>query len=604
MGELSPLAVAVPFGAAAVLVASLPLSRPRDDLVATATAMALVAFCAVLLVDALDSESPLIAELGNWQPRPDGAVVGIVLGVDPGGAAFATLAAALVTAALIFTWRFFDTTGPLFHALMLVFLGALVGFALSGDLFNMFVFFELMSVSAYAMTAYRIERPPSLQGALGFAVVNSIGAMLILFGIGLLYARTGALNLAQMGEALATRNADGLVVVAFALLVGGFMVKAAVVPFHFWLADAYAVAPTPAAIVFTGVMSDIGLFAIARIYWTAFEGPMAAHAESIRAVLIGFAVLTAIVGAVMCLAQTHVKRLLAFVTISQIGVALAGIALLTPLGVAGAALIIPADGLLRAGLLVCIGILVHRCGSLQEDALRGEGRKVPRLVGVLFVAAAVGLAALPPFGAFSGKSLIEEAALDVGYGWIIVPILIATVLTSAALLRAAGRIFLGLGPGRRGRPEAEESEIVGARGYVPTEMLVTATILVVAGLVVGAVPEVLDLSQDTAARFTDRELYAAAVLERPLPPDPAGVTHGIGVAEVLLGILTTVGALALAAALLGAGRLKRPIWDPAPRVGRGALFRLRRLHSGQIGDYVAWLVLGFAVLSGALVATV
>jgi multicomponent Na+:H+ antiporter subunit D len=94
------------------------------------------------------------------------------------------------------------------------------------------------------------------------------------------------------------------------------------------------------------------------------------------------------------------------------------------------------------------------------------------------------------------------------------------------------------------------------------------------------------------------------VLERPLPPDPAGATHAIGIVEVFLGILTTVGSLALAAALLGAGGLKRPIWDPAPRVGRGALLRLRRLHSGQIGDYVAWLVLGFAVLSGALVATV
>jgi multicomponent Na+:H+ antiporter subunit D len=602
MSELSPLAVAVPFGIAALLVASLPLRRRADDLVATVTAGALIVFCALLLVDALGPEGPLVAELGNWQPRPDGAVVGIVLGVEPGGAALATLSALLVTVALVFAWRYFDTSGPRFHALMLVFLGALIGFVLSGDLFNMFVFFELMSVSAYAMTAYRIERPPSLQGAIGFAVVNSIGAMLILFGIALLYARTGALNLAQVGEALAARDADGLVVVAFALLVGGFMVKAAVVPFHFWLADAYAVAPTPAAIVFTGVMSDIGLFAIARIYWTAFEGPMAPHADGIRAVLIGFAVLTALVGAIMCLAQTHVKRLLAFVTISQIGVALAGIALLTPLGAAGASLIIPADGLLRAGLFVCIGILVHKCGSLQEDALRGEGRRVPRLVGVLFVAAAVGLAAMPPFGAFAGKSLIEEAAADVGYGWIAVPILVATVLTSAALLRAAGRIFLGLGPGKRGHPDAEDSEIVGARGYVPAVMLASATILVVAGLVVGVVPGVLDLSQDTAARLTDRGLYAAAVLERPLPPDPAGATHGIGIVEVFLGILTTVGSLALAAALLGAGGLKRPIWDPAPRVGRGALLRLRRLHSGQIGDYVAWLVLGFAALSGALLA--
>ena len=102
-----------------------------------------------------------------------------------------------------------------------------------------------MSVSAYALTAYRIERPAPLQGALSFAVTNSVGAMMILFGIALLYGRTGALNMAQVGEALAGQPADGLVIVAFALIVGGFLVKAAIVPFHFWLADAYAVAPTP-----------------------------------------------------------------------------------------------------------------------------------------------------------------------------------------------------------------------------------------------------------------------------------------------------------------------------------------------------------------------
>ena len=602
MDELSPLAVAIPFGVAALLVASPSLSRREDDVVASATASAMIVFCGFLLVNALNDGVPLIAELGGWEPRKGGAVIGVVLAVDPLGAGLAVLAAVLVTTALIYTWRFFDLAGSLFHALMLVFLGSLVGFALSGDLFNMFVFFELMSVSAYAMTAYRIERPPALQGALAFAVVNSIGAIMILFGIALLYGRTGALNLAQVGEALADGRTDGLVLVAFVLIVGGFMVKAAIVPFHFWLADAYAVAPTPAAIVFTGVMSDIGLYAIARIYWTVFEGPMSSHTAGITAVLIAFAILTALVGAVMCLTQTHLKRLLAFVTISQIGIALAGIGLLTAAGLAGAALIVPADGLLRAGLFVCIGIVIHRCGSVHEDALRGMGRQVPRAVGVLFVAAALGLAALPPFGALAGKSLIDEAAAEIGYGGIVVPVAIATILTSAALLRAAGRIFLGLGTGARGKLPSEESEIVGARDYVPGVMLGTATVLIVTGLLLGLVPGVIDSVHETAVRFTDRELYAAAVLGKEAPPLSIGHGPGIGLREVLTGLFTAVASVGLAAALLGLGRLKRPIWDPAPTVGRGALLRLRRLHSGQTGDYVTWLVAGFAIFGGALAA--
>src|SRR5207253_10634799 len=157
--------------------------------------------------------------------------------------AIAALAAALTTAALVFSWHYFEEVGYLYYTLMLVFLGGLCGFALTGDLFNLFVFFELMGVAAYALTGYKVEQPGVLQGALNFAITNTIGAFLVLFGIALLYGRTGALNLAQIGEALARRPADGLMIGSFVLLTVGFLIKAGAVPFHFWLSDAYAVAP-------------------------------------------------------------------------------------------------------------------------------------------------------------------------------------------------------------------------------------------------------------------------------------------------------------------------------------------------------------------------
>jgi multicomponent Na+:H+ antiporter subunit D len=408
LADLAPLTVAVPFALAAVLASKLPFpfQRRAAELVAAAGALAVAVLCVLLLREALASEGPIVSRLGGWEPRPGGVVLGINLAFDSLGAALALLASVLVGTSLIFAWRFFDAVGPTFHALMLVFLGALTGFALTGDLFNMFVFFELMSVSAYALTAYRIERAASLQGALTFAVTNSVGAVMILFGIALLYGRTGALNLAQVGEALAAKPSDGLVVTAFALITGGFLVKAAIVPFHFWLADAYAVAPTPAAIVFTGVMSDLGIYAVARIYLTVFQAPLEPHVEGLRAVLVGFAVVTALLGALMALAQDHMKRLLAFVTISQIGLALIGVGLLTPEGVAGATLLIPADGLLRAGLFVCLGAVLHRCGSVYQSQLHGRGRMLPRVFPIFFAAAVIGLAALPPLGAYPGKALV------------------------------------------------------------------------------------------------------------------------------------------------------------------------------------------------------
>jgi multicomponent Na+:H+ antiporter subunit D len=602
MAELAPLAVAVPFLVAALLAASLPLNRRRDDLVAIAASSAVVILCGALMVDALSSQGPLVAELGDWQPRAHGVVLGITMAIDPLGAALATLAAGLVAVALLFTWRFFETPGPLFHVLLLVFLGGLTGFALTGDLFNMFVFFEVMSVSAYALTAYRIERPAPLQGALGFAISNSVGAMMILFGIGLLYGRTGALNMAQVGQALAAEPADALVAVAFALIVGGFLVKAAAVPFHFWLADAYAVAPTPAAIVFTGVMSDLGVYAVARVYWTVFEGPLSAHEGEIRAVLVGFAVLTALLGAVMSLYQEQLKRLLAFTTISQVGLALIGVGLLTPAGIAGAALLIPADGLLRAGLFVCLGILLHRCASGHELRLRGRGSDVPRLVAGLFVAGALGLAALPPLGAFVGKSVLEEAAIDAGYGWVLAVFVVATVLTSGALLRAAGRIFLGRGVGSE-EGEVEESEMAGAPGYTPAVVLVSATVLIVAGLLFAFLPGSLGQVSEAAAQFTDRPLYASTVLETGTAVPREAEELGVGSLEIALGLMTALGSVIVAAWLL---RGPRPSAVPAGRWSflGGPVLHLRRLHSGQIGDYVAWLVLGFAALTGSLAIAV
>ena len=601
LAGLAPLTVAVPFGLAAVLASRLPFpfQRRHAELVAAAGALVVAALCLLLLRKSLDSPGPVVSRIGGWEPRPGGVVVGINFAVDSLGAALALLAAVLVGISLLFAWRFFDVVGSTFHALILVFLGALTGFALTGDLFNMFVFFELMSVSAYALTAYRIEHAAPLQGALTFAVTNSAGAVMILFGIALLYGRTGALNLAQVGEALSTRPSDGLVVTSFALITAGFLVKAAIIPFHFWLADAYAVAPTPAAIVFTGVMSDLGIYAVARIYATVFQAPLAPHVEGLRAVLVGFAVVTAVLGALLALAQDHLKRLLAFVTISQIGLALIGVGLLTPAGVAGATLLIPADGLLRAGLFVCIGAVLHRCGSVYQSQLHGRGRVLPRAFPVFFLVGTIGLAALPPIGAYPGKALVEEAAVEVGYGWVTIVFVAATVMSAAALLGAGARVFFGWGPvfetGADPRePRTEESELTGSRGRVPAVMFASAAVLIVAGLLVAAVPGTAGDAQRSAHAFADRTAYVAAVLDRPVPPsDPVTYLHG-GSLEVVLGLLTALGAIGLAAVLLR-DLLPR---NAVPRPLRAAFERLRRQHSGQIGDYVAWATVGFALLGG------
>jgi multicomponent Na+:H+ antiporter subunit D len=608
MEKLAPLVVGAPFLVAAVFAMSLPLSRRRDDLIAIVTASAGVIFVAALLIDVLGRDIPVVTWVGGWQPR-QGVALGVSMAFDPLSTSLALLAAVLVCAAFLVAWRYFETPGPIFHAMVLVFGGAMAGFCLSGDLFNLFVFFELMSVAAYALTAYRSEGSGPLQGALTFAVSNTVGAVFLLFGIALLYARTGALNLAQIGDYLGHRPADGLVIGAFAFLAIGFMVKAAVVPFHFWLADAYAVAPTPACVIFSGVMSDLGVYAIARVYWTMFDGALHPHLEELRIVFLGLGGLTAVWGALMCMAQHHVKRLLAFVTISQIGVALIGVGLFTSEGVAAAALLILADGLLRAGLFVVIGAVIHRVGSVNELRLQRLGRELPRPLGVIFVAGALGLAAPPFVGAFAGKLVLEHAAIDVGQGWVVAVFAVATILSASAVLRAGGRIFLGRGvpspsdPRALNEPDVDpaESEIEGAAGYTPPAMIVTAGVLVAAGLVVGLVPGLVDGALDAAARFTDRTAYAAAVLHGAAESLPDAPSVELGALAVVLSVVSVAAAVALAASVLSSRRtgqaVPRAVRQPAVR----AFWMLRRLHSGQAGDYVAWLSVGAAAL-GVLMA--
>jgi multicomponent Na+:H+ antiporter subunit D len=183
--------------------------------------------------------------------------------------------------------------------------------------------------------------------------------------------------------------------------------------------------------------------------------------------------------------------------------------------------------------------------------------------------------------------------------------MLATALTAAALLRAGARVFLGWGP--RWRPATdpresptEESELVGARGRVPAVMSVSAAVLIVGGLVVGAVPGVVARAQESAHAFTDRAAYAAAVLGRPVPrAAPIDYVHASAL-EVVLGVLTALGAVGLTAVMLGRLRLPYEIPRVVRRAAEAGLWRLRRQHSGQLGDYVAWATVGFALLTGLL----
>jgi multicomponent Na+:H+ antiporter subunit D len=598
MSVLSPLPVAIPFLGAALLMA-LPRRVPRRvlDTLALTLAAATAGVCAALLADSRGAT--VVYWFGGWQPR-DGIALGISFVIDPLGAGLALLAAVLVVAILVFCWRYFDQVGPLFPTLVLVFLGAMCGFCLTGDIFNLFVFFELMSVAAYALTGHKIEEPQALMGAFNFAVTNSVGAFLVLVGIALLYARTGALNLAQMGEALAGHSADGLVIAALALIACGFGVKAAFVPFHFWLDDAHAVAPSPICVLFSGVMVELGLYAIARVYATVFAG-VEATAAGFRAVFFAVGVTTALVGAVMCLGERHLKRLLAFSTISHLGLFLCGVALLTPWGLAGTSLYVLGHGCLKGALFLGAGVLLNRFESVDENVLRGRGRIFP-VLGLVFLLGGLGLSGLPPFGTYLGKALLDDAARAAGYPWAPAVFLLAAALTGGAILRASGAIFLGLGRAQNREadtPEREEKETKQSYKDVPLVMFAPIILLILLALIPGVWPGLDRQVINAAERFLDRPAYAVAVLEgeteirSPAVQLPASYLAGVG-----YGLGAAAAAVAIALLALYSDRLPGALRKPVERGIRPGMQVLRWLHSGHVGDYVTWLILGVAIIGG------
>ena len=613
MDQLFALVVTVPLLVAAALLAARPVLKDKEQVRNVVAVAASACVAVMLLFLAFRTTSGSVYWFAGFRPA-GGVAVGIDFEADPLNAGLACLGAVLTTAAMIFAWRYFPQVGTYFHVLMLTFLAGVCGFCLAGDVFDLFVWFELMGVSAYALTAYRPEERGPIQGALNFAITNSVGAYLSLTGIALIYGRTGALNMAQISRYVGGHPPDGLVTIAFLLIITGLLVKAAIVPFHFWLADAHAVAPTPVCVLFSGVMVELGLYGIARMYWSVF-GAALGHRAAISHLFLVLGVLTAVVGALYCFRERHVKRMLAFSTISHSGMFLAGFALLTPLGLAGEALSVLSHAFVKGALFLGAGIVLHRLRSVNETWLHGRGKHL-RVTGVMFTLAALGLADLPPFGTFLGKGWITDGADSAAGGpWL--PVLLAgvfcacTVLTAGTVLRVAGGVFYGLGdpPGEDPQMAAEANEETGetesGRQRTPLTMLIPPCVLVALGVAAGIAamtPRWAAALESAAVRFEDQGAYASLVLNGARTAHPAAVyapaPATVTAASVIIALCSVAGAVLLALTALYWRRL--PLLRRGHEPGRALTAATRRFQSGIINDYITWLVTGVATLGGIL----
>jgi len=563
VASLPPFPVAVPLIVAAGLLAlNGVLPRRVVDAVALVTGVTVVIIAAVLLHQA--GAHTVITWFGGWTPQ-HGTAIGVSFVVDPIGAGGVVLAGVVIIVALAITRRTVGPEGTLVHALLLVVLGGAAGFCLTGDLFNMFVFFELMAVATIGLAAYQSDDLAALRGALNFAITNSIGAFAVLSGIALLYGRTGTLNLAQIGRRLAAGGTpDRLVIVAFTLILVGFLIKAAVVPFHFWLIDAASSAPLPLAMVFAGVLDLLGVYGVARVYWTCFGGDLQPHAAAIRTVLIVVGCVSAVVAGGLSMNAHQPRRMVAFVMVSHTGILLVAVGVLSGPGVAAFAVYAVGDSFAKLALLCGVGLLGR------------SGR-----AGWLIVASGVALAGLPPLATGVGKAAIDTAATRAGAGWAVPILVLASMLTGSAAIRV-GLDTLRSASGR-----------VAGGGVLWT----AGGSLLSASLAVGLL--LPGWAARAGQRFVDIGRYQALVLGGGPSPAAvgrvpvAGLTRGGAVVD-----LSAVAVAIVLAALPDSAR--RVVAGKGRRMGA----TLRALHSGSIADSAVWVTVGTAVIGVVLAASI
>ncbi len=599
---ISPaLCVAVPLLGAALLAAARKwLSRVAMDALGLVVALATLGIAATLLVGAVHHGASVYWQ-GGWWPRGSIAI-GIAFVIEPIGTGLAVLAGVLTTLSLLFSWRFVDSGNKHLQPLMLIFLAAMCGFSLTGDLFNLFVFFELMSIAAFALCGLKTAEPAPLQGSFNFGITNSVAGFFVLTGIALLYAITGALNMAQIGLSIGPRH-DPLVLFAWTLIACGFFVKAAVAPFHLWLPDAHAVAPTPVCVLFSGLMVELGLYAVARIHFAIFEQSFAPHLTAFHGILFAFATVTVLLASLMCYAEHHLKRMLAFSTVCHSGLMLAALAAGGPLGLAAMLTYLVAHAFVKGGLFFLSGVLLHTQNSITERELFASGRRLPGrgiFLGALWILGGIGLAAAPPFALLFGEAAAEHAAeLNHLHGLSLL-FIIGGAFTAAAVLRVGMHTFFGWGDGTLSDRSAE----IGEMPETPAEdrklhafHVIPPALCILFAIALFADPQWLHVMRDAAAAMANQ----AAYLHTSYTGQHVALTQPSWREAIPGAIVRSLIALALAILIalssVFRNRLARPL-----RVGafleRG--FRpLREMQSGHPGDYVLWITVGVALFGSA-----
>ncbi len=335
-------------------------------------------------------------------------------------------------AATIYSMTYIENSSrtPFYYTLILTLISGMTGIVFSGDLLTLFVFWELMSISSYALVAFFKEQSISVEAGGKFLVMSAAGSATALFGISLLYGLTGTLNFTALASAFNGSNLNAWISIAALFVFLGFGVKAAVFPLHTWLPDAYTAAPTPISAILAGIVIGPGIFALAKVFFTAFV----TFQGSWGPILAVISVITMLVGNITALMQTDLKRMLAYSSIGQVGYMLIGLAVGTQMGLTGTFLQFFNHAIMKGAAFLCAGAIIYRLGTRDLSEMQGAGRKMP-LTAIALALSVTALIGLPPLNGFPGELTLFSSTIEANMTWLGVALLVNSVISAGFYLR-------------------------------------------------------------------------------------------------------------------------------------------------------------------------
>jgi multicomponent K+:H+ antiporter subunit D len=458
------------------------------------------------LVARATSGELMVYELGEW-PAP----FGIVLVLDRLSALMVLLTQLVAVPVLWYACGGWDVRGRHFHAVFHFQLMGLNGAFLTGDLFNLFVFFEVLLIASYVLMLHGLGRE-RLRMGVHYVMLNLTASALFLIGLAMFYSVTGTLNMADAALQVARLEGDALRLAQSAalILLVVFGLKAALVPLYFWLPGTYAAASAPVAALFA-LMTKVGVYSIVRVHWVIFGVDAGAASLTAQPWLLPAALLTSVLGVLGALAAHTLARMVAYLTVSSVGTILTGVALFTPSTLSAALYYTLHSTVVIAGLFLFTELVAAQRGTMHDRLQPAPAVREPVLLGVMMLFGAASAAGLPPLPGFLGKLMLLQSTADLPVQpWVWAVVLGVGFLTLLGLARAGVVMFWHVQPDDGSATAAGSSARLLAAPWIFMGLTVAMAL---------AASPIKAYTDALAQQLTDKDHYAATVLQRQGGPD-------------------------------------------------------------------------------------